>query len=312
MRAAAMRALAALGIVVSGAACTRDRAPLPDAWVPAVIPSSTPATRTASTTVTAAATSTTPPRFDHRAHFALAAWDVTTACASCHNSAQPDQEPPTGALVHTRCNTAGCHAQDFDTLRSAVCLTCHLEKTRVPDKAKRMVAFPQSATFYAELSHKAHLTGKAATHLKDRCADCHASKEKRPTHAQCDAPECHAREDHDDKHPDRSFPMTECAKCHRDLFDAAGHVVWTGPRRRLDRCRVTAVFSHAQHEARNAKCGDCHLSVPTATKLGELVATNGGRTMEKACGKCHDGKRSFSVRGSCESCHTHACVVEGS
>ncbi len=270
-------------------------------------------------------------RFDHADHFALPAWDRKLPCAGCHNTAQPDQQPPAGAFVHTRCNAAGCHATDFDAYREDLCLVCHLERSRVPAKAKPMQPFPKEATFYAELSHSAHLTGKAASKLKDKCNDCHSTKEKRPSHAECGRSECHvsgapaplasplapgaAPGPKDGAAPGpkagAGHPMSACEKCHRDLVDPAGKPAWTGPRLRLDRCRVTAKFSHAKHEERKSSCGDCHLSVPKATKLGELVATNGGRTMEKACGTCHDGKKAFSVRGSCESCHTHDCVVEG-
>lgn len=256
-----------------------------------------------------------PRRFDHADHFALPGWDRKTACTSCHNTAEPDRQPPAGALVHTRCNSAGCHAADFDAYREDLCLTCHMERSRVPAKAKVMAPFPKQATFYAEMSHLAHLTGKAASKLKDKCNDCHSTKEKRPSHAECGRSECHVSGAPAvavaSPAPGTGHPMSACEKCHRDLVAADGKLAWTGPRRRLDRCRVTAFFSHAKHEERKSSCGDCHLSVPKAAKLGELVATNGGRTMEKACGKCHDGKKSFSIRGSCESCHTHDCVVEG-
>jgi len=237
-----------------------------------------------------------PPRFEHRAHAQLAGWDPEVVCATCHSDPRADVVPPSGALMHSRCNASGCHAVDFDEMKTDLCLTCHATQTRLPEKAKEKAAFPsKSPTYYAEISHKVH--------RGTRCADCHASKEKRPAHPQCSTPECHGGK--------AEPPMTMCQGCHRNLFDDAGKQVWTGPSMSRGRCRVTAAFSHAKHEERQAKCGDCHLSVTSANRLGELVATNGGRTMEKGCGKCHDGKKSFSVKGSCETCHTHACVVDG-
>ena len=63
------------------------------------------------------------------------------------------------------------------------------------------------------------------------------------------------------------------------------------------------VFSHENHVAgAGLKCQDCHAKLYTNTKQHKAVTM---KAMEqgKSCGACHNGKKAFSVKENCESCH---------
>jgi c(7)-type cytochrome triheme protein len=66
------------------------------------------------------------------------------------------------------------------------------------------------------------------------------------------------------------------------------------------------IFSHDKHSQAGNQCTDCH------DKLfkKEAGSADAGNTMTmgtlkkgKYCGACHDGEKTFSVRGSCKKCH---------
>ena len=63
------------------------------------------------------------------------------------------------------------------------------------------------------------------------------------------------------------------------------------------------VFSHENHVAgAGLKCQDCHAKLYTNTKQHKTVTM---KAMEqgKSCGACHNGKKAFTVKENCESCH---------
>lgn len=63
------------------------------------------------------------------------------------------------------------------------------------------------------------------------------------------------------------------------------------------------VFSHENHVVgAGLKCQDCHAKLYTNAKQHKAVTM---KAMEqgKSCGTCHNGKKAFSVKQSCESCH---------
>jgi c(7)-type cytochrome triheme protein len=72
------------------------------------------------------------------------------------------------------------------------------------------------------------------------------------------------------------------------------------------------VFSHDVHfEALGSNCEYCHNEV-----FNMITKKNPTYTMEdmekgKSCGACHNGRRAFSVKGDCISCHADEMVWEG-
>lgn len=257
------------------------------------------------------------PRFVHRDHFALKDWSAEAyPCERCHSVAgASDRTPPSGATQHKNCNEAQCHADGFNRFDGRLCLSCHLEKSRVPERAKALQPFPREpAGFYVEMDHAAHFGKDRRKPVKDGCFTCHASKMERPGHAQCEA--CH------DAASEK--PMAQCGGCHLDRLDAEGRPHVTGPRGRPNPCRVTKAFSHENHAtdrrrgkgARKLACSTCHFGVEKATNLAALVPTHGPETMLKGCGSCHDGlsrdakgQPLFAITGSCTSCHETQCLT---
>lgn len=62
------------------------------------------------------------------------------------------------------------------------------------------------------------------------------------------------------------------------------------------------VFSHTLH---GANCGQCHPKIfkkKSNSNHAKMKAMERG----KSCGACHNGKKAFSVTGSCAKCHTDA------
>ncbi len=89
-------------------------------------------------------------------------------------------------------------------------------------------------------------------------------------------------------------PTTNCTKCHEPhklTFEKAGPL-------------GKVIFSHQDHMMN--QCVDCH---PKVFKMerpgsGEALSMREMRD-EKYCGKCHDGKKAFSIRSEkdCARCH---------
>ncbi len=63
------------------------------------------------------------------------------------------------------------------------------------------------------------------------------------------------------------------------------------------------VFSHDAHVGRAAlKCKDCHNHLYT-TVGGHQKSYMAEMIKGQSCGACHNGKRAFTVRATCERCH---------
>ncbi len=64
-----------------------------------------------------------------------------------------------------------------------------------------------------------------------------------------------------------------------------------------------AAFSHDSHVGDSAlKCTECHDSLYiTKEKHKKVVMSQ--MQKGKSCGVCHNGKRAFDVKGSCNNCH---------
>ncbi|MBI5440525.1 MAG: cytochrome c3 family protein [Deltaproteobacteria bacterium] len=67
------------------------------------------------------------------------------------------------------------------------------------------------------------------------------------------------------------------------------------------------VFSHSAHSGM-FQCGACHPGL-FQKKANSNHATMKAMESGKSCGACHNGKKAFSVTGSCASCHGIGNVV---
>ena len=65
------------------------------------------------------------------------------------------------------------------------------------------------------------------------------------------------------------------------------------------------VFSHEKHTAKSPKCTDCHTKIFKMAKGQRSAPKMADMNNGQACGTCHDGKTSFSVKEqtSCTKCH---------
>ena len=65
------------------------------------------------------------------------------------------------------------------------------------------------------------------------------------------------------------------------------------------------VFDGTLHAGKGLKCTDCHTKI-FAMKKGATPKTDltmAAMRQGKTCGACHNGKKAFSVAGSCAKCH---------
>lgn len=285
--------------------------------------------------------------FSHREHLKLPG---SNKCSGCHTEgAAADVERP-AKNDHASCNSKDCHADEFFTAAQAntsLCLVCHLSKDwkDLEKKRENIRPFPRGRArvqqdseadksyldewdYYAEFSHKIHLRkgGPIESKTEESCNYCHKisldegkASVERPGHQHC--VNCHGAAKSGKNSPKNS--MNDCASCHKFRRNPAGILVKTGPAPKRDSSRVTAKFSHEKHRVQRKKsapeeitnCGMCHLQVNKADTLAEIAATSGQRTMEAACGKCHDGKQKsvsgraiFSITAQCTLCHTQRFV----
>ena len=63
------------------------------------------------------------------------------------------------------------------------------------------------------------------------------------------------------------------------------------------------VFSHELHvEGVQLECTQCHEKLYLSVKQHSAVSMK-QMQQGKSCGACHNGKKAFSVKGSCAQCH---------
>jgi c(7)-type cytochrome triheme protein len=66
----------------------------------------------------------------------------------------------------------------------------------------------------------------------------------------------------------------------------------------------TVLFDGTKHNNAGLSCPDCHNSdMFPKMKQGTVKMTMNDLYAGKYCGKCHDGKNAFSIRGHCANCH---------
>ena len=214
--------------------------------------------------------------FRHETHGALG---VTIGeCTTCHGVgvASPASHPGRGD--HQPC--IQCHAREFRTPGSALCLGCHTGNEPFAPLAVQPEPSPGPEWRSAVFPHEPHVAARVA------CADCHPDQaggesRTRPGHGMCGA--CHG------VGSGLPLELARCAGCHALASSVAEAVPrpWS----------TQAKFRHdADH--RTESCDVCHRSddTPALTPL----------TM-RGCERCHDGVRAFKATGfACARCHTKA------
>ena len=69
-------------------------------------------------------------------------------------------------------------------------------------------------------------------------------------------------------------------------------------------------FSHFNHlEAVGKNCPACHNDIYHIVAEKNPVFTMKEMEAGKACGACHNGKKAFSVKGDCATCHGNGVIV---
>jgi c(7)-type cytochrome triheme protein len=63
-----------------------------------------------------------------------------------------------------------------------------------------------------------------------------------------------------------------------------------------------APFSHEKHAAKGLSCQSCHPALYLNVQQHKTITM---KEMEQgaSCGRCHDGKHAFTVKGNCQTCH---------
>jgi c(7)-type cytochrome triheme protein len=144
------------------------------------------------------------------------------------------------------------------------------------------------------------------------CDKCHKVDGKNaayvpPNHGDCAG--CHT--------PTHAVPMASCGSCH-NMGSADGSVTQCSPTVPWRSRQIAKRFSHDSHRTDIRKpgsppldCGFCHWGVHRSKSVRKMKLMHGFKTMERACGPCHNGRlrvpgskrRVFSTTGDCRKCH---------
>jgi c(7)-type cytochrome triheme protein len=87
---------------------------------------------------------------------------------------------------------------------------------------------------------------------------------------------------------------------------ASTAAVAVGPERQLefDSPNGAVIFDGATHKSAGLTCPDCHnKDLFPKMKQGTVKITMKDLYAGQYCGKCHDGKSSFMIKGNCIKCH---------
>lgn len=92
---------------------------------------------------------------------------------------------------------------------------------------------------------------------------------------------------------------------------SALHARWINDKVYLETKDVGKVeFSHFNHlEAVGKNCPSCHNSIYHIVTKNNPAFTMKEMEAGKACGACHDGKKAFSVKESCDTCHGNGDIA---
>jgi len=88
---------------------------------------------------------------------------------------------------------------------------------------------------------------------------------------------------------------------------ACNSALAVGPDKLLDfndSSKGSVIFDGATHKGAGLTCPDCHnKDLFPKMKKGSVKMTMDDLNAGKYCGKCHDGKSSFMIKGNCIKCH---------
>lgn len=259
-------------------------------------------------------------RFDHskKPHAAL-------KCDKCHvGSTRAEKTRP----QHEAC--IGCHGEAFYTAgQETFCTACHAAEKPSPWAPMEAINYAEephdSRYFYAEFSHKTHLTEDRGV---DSCNQCHFNKNdngeldtRKPSHKNCGTSDCHGNKTR------LKVTLDDCGACHkpgkfdkeheRNTFNRVGVVELEYPKGRKGQDTRKGKFSHKDHLRWGqtldieVSCGTCHNGVQEAEKLDDIQLFTQKNVMSKVCGQCHNGKANgyekpifhFDNASACKKCH---------
>jgi c(7)-type cytochrome triheme protein len=89
----------------------------------------------------------------------------------------------------------------------------------------------------------------------------------------------------------------------------SGTSLAVGPGKSLDydNSMGTVIFNGTSHKEAGLSCDDCHNpGLFPVMKKGAAKMSMQEMNSGKYCGTCHDGKRAFLIKGSCNQCHSVA------
>jgi c(7)-type cytochrome triheme protein len=215
-------------------------------------------------------------------------------CAACHH--REDNSPRPAWPVHEDC--ADCHAPEFFTPDSPLCLNCHTDLSQRKPPVKD---FPSLRSFNARFDHAAHARGDARP--EQGCASCHAPARRGVALSILAGSAAHEN----------------CYRCHTPGAQSAGRDISScstchapgGYSRTPTASRAYSVsFGHASHGPRqNLSCDDCH-TVRAGAGQGRQVASpqptqHFGSARARSCMTCHDNRRAFGGDdfADCKRCH---------
>ena len=88
---------------------------------------------------------------------------------------------------------------------------------------------------------------------------------------------------------------------------ASGNALAVGPDKTLEfknNSMGTVIFDGTAHKKAGLSCSDCHNpEVFPKMKQGTVKITMNDLYAGKYCGRCHDGKKAFLIKGNCTRCH---------
>ncbi|HST53397.1 MAG TPA: cytochrome c3 family protein [Pyrinomonadaceae bacterium] len=217
---------------------------------------------------------------------------ASVGCDSCHvRSEDPHPHLP----GHKAC--IECHATDFTTPQSGLCMNCH---TNVESNNPPLKAFPGLIDFGMRFDHARHMTGGAKP--ARGCASCHLPARRGETI------------------PGGFTAHQNCYQCHSPTAQSGGrsiatcslcHALGSYSRPGIGAKAYTVGFNHATHGSRQGlSCEECHAVRAGAAQTQQVASPQPtqhfGSGRGQSCMTCHNGKRVFGGDNfaDCKKCHT--------
>lgn len=214
--------------------------------------------------------------FSHKKHLEKKARRDPLQCKGCHENGKKAPEKSNMAGMEKGKSCGACH-NGRAAFSVALCVNCH---------KVREITINVKQTGPVQFSHQKHLK------KSPDCAACHNKLFKTARNAPVGMAAMGKGESCGACHNGKSaFPLADCQKCH-PYRDKSYKVKDAG----------NVHFSHKAHMEMSFTCTDCHDAVYKPGKGNPKVSMS---KMEegKSCGACHDGKKAFTVKASCATCH---------